>query len=210
MRHPFQPSAAQKEVALTIGLVCMQWASIEGGIDEFIQILAPFETDEIAHVFSGNMGLPEKLQTLRALAFVRNFDNDWLNDVLFLLNHIDNDIRVRRNGFVHAQWYTPGPKIFRQTKKTKILKPQSFKLSLEVKQVFPIRKIDLQMLIVDMQEAEIALLPLIWYMIGSDGKIFEPKGEKFSYKRYLREARLGNPIQKIRAKLRNRKKRPHR
>jgi hypothetical protein len=42
------------------------------------------------------------------------------------INTIDQDLRTRRNLFVHAGWYSPKGKLTRQKKTVKFLKPQSF------------------------------------------------------------------------------------
>jgi hypothetical protein len=56
---------------------------------------------------------------LKALAFIRKGETEgWHQAVIANLNVIDNDIRGRRNAFVHAPWFVPKGKLVRHRKST--------------------------------------------------------------------------------------------
>jgi hypothetical protein len=63
---------------------------------------------------------------VKALAFIRKGETEgWYEAVIANLNVIDNDVRSRRNAFVHSPWFTPKGKLVRHKKSTKIAKAQA-------------------------------------------------------------------------------------
>jgi hypothetical protein len=122
------PSAPLHRIAIEIGYICIYWAWLEGVIDELITILAPLEPGQPADAITGNTDTRQKVQMVRALAFLRKgIHTEWYGSVVETFNAIDSDLRTRRNQLVHSGWYTPEGKLTRQKKSVKISKPQSFR-----------------------------------------------------------------------------------
>jgi hypothetical protein len=121
------PSAPLHRVAIEIGYISIYWAWLEDAVDELVTTLGPLERGQPAEAIMGNTDIRQKVQMVKALAFLRQGDHaDWYTSVIETLNTIDNDLRGRRNQFVHAGWYTPKGKLTRQKKSVKLSKSQAF------------------------------------------------------------------------------------
>lgn len=188
----------------------MDWSLIERAIGDLIAVLTPLPDGDIKNVVVGNADIRDRLQMAKGLAFIRSFDETWLDDILFLLDFVDNDLRPKRNHAIHAQWMTPGRRIIRKSTKTKIIKPQAFVRKLETEQIESVKISDLKKLNEDIKQTVLSFFPLVWYMIDSDGKLIEPaSSQTISYKQYLRWLGFGNPLKRVRA-ARKRPPRPSR
>jgi hypothetical protein len=53
-------------------------------------------------------------------------DDAWYEKIDKLLNHIDGDLRLSRNRFVHVYWTAPNGQTQRRTRVAKVVKPQAF------------------------------------------------------------------------------------
>jgi hypothetical protein len=116
-----------QRVALQLGYVSIYWAWIEDVIDALITELAPLEKGHAANAITGSTDVRQKVQMLKALAFIRKGESEgWYEAVIANLNVIDGDIRSRRNAFVHSPWFVPKGKLVRHKKSTKIAKSQAF------------------------------------------------------------------------------------
>ncbi|MCA1433124.1 hypothetical protein I6F33_09075 [Bradyrhizobium sp. BRP20] len=116
-----------QRVALELGYISIYWAWLEDAIDSLITQLAPLEEGHAANAIMGSTDIRQKVQMLKALAFIRRGKSDgWYEAVIANLNVIDNDLRGRRNAFVHAPWFVPKGKLVRHKKSTKIAKAQAF------------------------------------------------------------------------------------
>jgi hypothetical protein len=112
---------------LELGYISIYWAWLEDAIDALITELAPLEEGHAANAVMGNTDIRQKVQMLKALAFIRKGETDgWYEAVIANVNVIDNDLRGRRNAFVHAPWFVPKGKLVRHRKSTKITKAQAF------------------------------------------------------------------------------------
>jgi len=206
---PFRSNDLLDKAAHELGNITIEWARIEGAIDELIVLLGPLEEGPAGHVFTGNIDIRNKIQMLKGLAFLRQHDRDWFGDVLFLLEYIDNDLRPKRNGLIHAEWFIPSGKLLRRTRKTKILRPQAHQLVLETEQNVSVKLRELRALLIDLQQVWLALLPALWYMIGEDDQLRPNASPSISYKQYLRWGGFGNPARQIRQKQQRRRKAAH-
>ena len=123
-----------ERVTRAIGYVCVFWAWLEDCIGEMILDLVPLspkqltkkEITEIRNVILLDTDIRTKIKILRAVAFIRKWDNAWFTQVDRVLNKIDNDIRVRRNRIVHSMWFAPKGRLERHRKFAALKKPQSF------------------------------------------------------------------------------------
>ena len=121
------PNNSMQRVALEIGYMCIYWAWIEDTIDALISNLAPIDDEKVCEAIVGNADLRQKVQMVKALAFLQRQDlEDWYTNLIETLNTIDNNLRGRRNTFIHSAWYTPKGKLFRHKKGVRISKPQAF------------------------------------------------------------------------------------
>ena len=93
--------------AVAIGHICIEWGQLENGLDEFIQLLAPLEAGNISNSVTAGMDVRTKIQTVKALAFIRKPSDRWFRRLTLVLDYIDNDVRVRRNRLIHDAWYIP-------------------------------------------------------------------------------------------------------
>jgi hypothetical protein len=127
--HTFRPIAptAIDRIAIEIGFITIYWAWLEDAIDELIDELVPLDGGHIAQAITGNVDLRQKVQMVKALAFINKIKaDDWYDSVIETLNTIDNNLRLRRNTLTHSAWYTPKGRLTRHKKGVKISKPQSF------------------------------------------------------------------------------------
>ncbi|WP_400769410.1 hypothetical protein [Methylosinus sporium] len=139
-RHPQTQSQKEKrdkresDLATAIGRVCIRWGRLEHELCWFIEALAPLKEGDISRAVTNEMDIRAKIQTIKALAYIRKPSDEWLNKMLILLDYIDNDLRVRRNRFVHDGWYHHAHGLFRVTNRSKLLKPQAFQLILKTEE----------------------------------------------------------------------------
>jgi hypothetical protein len=121
-----------------IGYVCVFWAWLEHTIDEATYSIVAFdsmkmrekEIEEIKNAFAASGDIRSKIKTLRAVAFIRKWDDKWFSKIDKLLNTIDNDLRVKRNIYVHHQWTAPRGRLEAFSKQAKFRRPQAFALEL--------------------------------------------------------------------------------
>jgi hypothetical protein len=206
---PHQKSDPFDKVALQLGHISIQWGRLERDLSEFIELLTPLDLSQtqINEAITGNIDVRGKIQIIKALAFLRKDDDEWFNIMLNIMNKIDNDIRVRRNSYIHAGWYTPKGRMHRYTYKTKLFKPQSFSLVLETKQVAPVPISELRTLRRELDDLVFDLMVLLWYMIPPTAKekaqleLMFPSGPpKITFRQYLRGVGYGRSgVRRLRA-----------
>ena len=209
-REPYRSSnKIINKAASELGQITIEWAAVENSIDELITLLVPLPDGPMNDAVLGNVDIRGKVQILRGAAFIQSIDNDWRDDIIFMLDVIDNDLRTRRNTAIHARWIIPSGKLHRRTRRTKIVRPQARQLILETEQNIPVKLSELRSLLLDLQLVTLCMMVFYWYMQGPDGRIDRETSPTISYKRYLQAAGLGNPLQQIRARqLRRRESAP--
>lgn len=194
----FPEPKAMDQAALEVGHITFGWTMLEGTIAEFVShLMGVSPTSQTAHILNGNMDFRNKIQAAKGLAFLHHFDENWLATTLALLDHIDNNLRPRRNEIIHGQWFLPKKHIERRSRKTKIVRPQSFKLSLETEQITTVKISDLRTLRRDIQETWAGFLPVFFYTCDGDKLIDPSSSPTISWLRYLRLAGLGNPLRNV-------------
>src|SRR5688500_5714555 len=140
-----------EKYAAELGYISIYWASLEHRLDLFVTSLVHLEYGHVSEAVTGNADLRSKLQMIRALAFVRQPSKEWFEHVLELLDYIDNDLRPRRNDHIHGGIFQPeSGRIVRHLKKTKLLRPQAFQLTLSTLQMIPVRIKEMQALCNDL------------------------------------------------------------
>ncbi|MCA1529734.1 hypothetical protein [Bradyrhizobium yuanmingense] len=144
-----------QRLALELGYISIYWGWLEDAIDSLITQLAPLEEGHAANAITGSTDLRSKIQMARALAFIRKGESQgWYEAVISNLNVIDNDIRGRRNVYVHSPWFVPKGRLVRHKKSAKISKAQAFQpLTLTTLEVTPVRIAEARKLKADMLKA---------------------------------------------------------
>jgi hypothetical protein len=199
--HPAGINKMLDVAAIELGHITMAWGRLEHHLDEWIAEIAMLDGQQVSEAITGNLDIRGKIQVIKALAFIYSPSPDWRDIVISTLDKIDNDLRVRRNTYIHAGWYTPKGKLRIVTKKTKLLRPQSFQLLLETTQKLPVRVYELRRLNADLMYLIADLHFMLWYFMYSRSE--RPQSSrKISFSLYLRRAGYG--IGLIRAHLKPR------
>jgi hypothetical protein len=187
-------------ITRALGYICIFWAWLEDTIGEAIETLTPLDqlkvTDEqrkkIGRLISANDDIRDKIKMLRALALIRSWDPAWYEKLDTLLNHIDNDLRPRRNRFIHDQWFKPRGKLEQLSRAAKIQRPQAFAaLELSLERRTPVRMPQVWSLAIAILKAQIKLIQL-YLEFGKVQKYMDQEVEKIVQKRIV-ETILAQP-----------------
>lgn len=193
-----------EKAALELGHIAMHWAWIEDGLNQLVGELAHLDEPDVRNAICGNTDLRGKIQMAKGLAFIRKPTDDWLEATLGILDYIDNDLRVRRNNFTHAGWFAPKGRLIRKTQRTKLLKPQAFKLKLETEQLIPVKLAELRRLKTDLDNVWIDLFVIhVFIMPGTPWARGETPPPK-SFRQYLRLQGYGTRLRYERSKRKHR------
>src|SRR6266849_10694227 len=92
------------EHAQAIGYVCVLWASMEVNLDRLLETVLHLENSDVADSLTANIDLREKLEALKAVAFIRKPTDKWFEEVEQLANYVDGVLRPARNRYVHDLW----------------------------------------------------------------------------------------------------------
>jgi hypothetical protein len=130
---------ALDEVALALGYINIYWAWLEHALDDFVIELAALEMGDMGRSVTANADLRSKIQMAIALAFIRRPSDDWFERTLATLNHVDNNLRIRRNNFVHGNWTRFKGRLTHRRFKTRLVRPQAFQRALSTQQETPIK-----------------------------------------------------------------------
>jgi len=136
-----------ESITRAIGYICIFWAWLEDTLDQFILDLSPLddlrltknELEKIPHILASAGDIRDKIRVLRALAFLRKWEEPWFDKVNKILTDVDDRIRPLRNRFVHDRWLAPRGKLQYRTRTVRITKPQSFARVLVTEQHTPVR-----------------------------------------------------------------------
>jgi hypothetical protein len=156
------------KAAEELGLVCIYWAWLEQTLDELIIELAKLERGDIGRSVTANADIRPKISMTKALAFLRKPSDDWFSYALETLDLIDNNLRPRRNLFVHSGWYSPKGVLTRITRKTKLKRPQAFRLTLTTEEQMPIKLADVRRMKIDIIVAIRILVVLLASVMRED------------------------------------------
>jgi hypothetical protein len=175
-----------ERVALELGYISIYWGWIEDNINEFITALGPLERGNLAQAIVGNTEIRSKIQMAKAIAFLRKPNSEWFVSAIAALDTIDNDLRNRRNAFIHAGWYVPKGRLMRHRIKTKLKKPQAFQIELSTQEIVPIKIGEARKLRKDM----LASLKLVTYLIVYAMNDDWAASKEISFSQFLRLAPL--------------------
>jgi hypothetical protein len=187
----------EREEALSkiIGKVCIYFGRLEESLSEFIELLTPLEPGDISRSITSEMDIRSKIQTIRALAYIRKPSEEWFSNMMLLMDYIDNDLRPRRNRYIHDGWYLSKGSLLRRTNKIKILKPQSFQLQLQTRTEV-IAKIP------ELKKLETELKDLVFVMFAFWYDYAYPEAPRVLplsiFRRFLRRAKPNTDLSQIR------------
>jgi hypothetical protein len=142
-----------ERVTRAIGYVCIFWAWMDEWLDDMIDNLTPLDrlkltksqVDKIAQIRAANADIRTKIRMLKAIAFVCKWDDAWFKKVEKQLDRIDNDLRPKRNHFIHDHWTAiprgkgKGHSLQRRSRHTKFKRPQAFALELSTEEYTPVK-----------------------------------------------------------------------
>ncbi|HYL34200.1 MAG TPA: hypothetical protein VEU53_13760 [Stellaceae bacterium] len=92
-----------KPYALSIGAVCIQWAMLETSADWLLETLSTVKGAKKFQTISHNIDFREKLRIIVGLSYLRR-RKQFFEITKWCVDQIDNDLRGRRNRFVHDLW----------------------------------------------------------------------------------------------------------
>ncbi len=191
MKYPFL--AEEDALAVELGHITLSWAKLEWVLDILLVVLVGLHEGKSEEVICGNLELRAKIATIRGLAFIRHEDNhwlsiDWLNSTIELIDYIDHKLRDQRNLFIHAQWQRWSRKsVIAHTKKTKIMKPQSFKRILETDQFRPFQLRQLRRFSENVFDTVVDIYYISVYAMRCEANCYEERPPpKLSFQQYLR------------------------
>jgi hypothetical protein len=122
--------------AHAIGYVCIKWSMLEAECDRLIEVLAPLEHGNASASILGHIDITEKIKIMRALGFLRKTTDAWYDRLDSALKNIDEDVRPKRNRFIHDTWlhkWSPQKTtVIRRQSGAKVTKPQSRQKTLSV------------------------------------------------------------------------------
>jgi hypothetical protein len=140
------------ELAKALGYICIQWGRLEVILSEFIELLTPLEEGDISNSITANMDIRTKIQTIKALAYIRKPSEEWFQKMVILLDYIDNNLRPRRNRVIHDAFFRPKGKIVRRMHQIKFEKPQAFQLALRTISIIPVKLSDVRQLAIELDD----------------------------------------------------------
>jgi hypothetical protein len=104
MKNPRVHYTEIDDHAHAIGYVCITWAILETELDKLLTVLAPLEFGEAGESVLGNSNIRDKIKMLKALGFIRKPADNWYHQLEQVLNHIDQQLRITRNQYIHDLW----------------------------------------------------------------------------------------------------------
>jgi hypothetical protein len=183
-------------LALAVGRICIVWGRLEHDLDEFIEVLAPLEAGDISRAITSELDIRSKLQTIKALAYIRKPSDEWFNKVIILLDYIDNNLRDRRNKCVHSGWYFKDNEFTMVSNKIRLHKPQSRQLVLHTTAEFKVKLGDVNAL-ADEMEGLFRIMFHFWCDYACPGTL-PPLPAKF-FQQFLRRAKPDAPLTYVRS-----------
>jgi len=155
------PKPPSDAIAPGLGLVVIVWGQLEYTVSLSLAVMLNIHQHPQNDAVLGFIDFREKLEIIKAWGFVHRPNDRWHRRLEKVVNHIDNDLRPRRNRMIHHNWLpgTAGAHTL-QDPKPKLKRPQSFKRVLENESI-QISPSDMLQLVQDIWEAISALLKVM-------------------------------------------------
>lgn len=142
-----------QKCATLVGNLCFSWSALELGLDKLIRGIMAFPNEDAADTLLLNIDARDKIRITAGLGFLRKPSDEWFEILKWCLDQIDNDLRTRRNHFVHDIWHVSPQGIKQIGRKTGFRKPQSHKqMEYYIETERPTGEKDIQALLDDVQK----------------------------------------------------------
>lgn len=186
-----------ERVASCVGYISMEWAHSENFVAQFVSLLADFQDDRVSAILHSNTDIRTNIQIAKGFCYIKQDDKLWFETAIAILNLIDNNLRIRRNSVIHAEWIIPEGKLFRRTRKMRLVKPQYYCIELETIQDTPFRVNELKRLHKDIEDVMFSFLPVFGYMMRENLSVEYPE-QQVSWMKFLRITKSENPMNCVR------------
>lgn len=143
--------------ASAIGYVCITWSILEAHVNQMVAYLCGIQpgTDE-SRTLTNNIDFRRKLEIIQTMGFLKKPNDEWWADTRWLTaSHIDNDLRNRRNRFVHDVWIADEEGWIKRQERTAFQKQPEIKLETFVDK--PVVADEIWQLAGDLQAASVAM-----------------------------------------------------
>lgn len=177
------------QAAPIIGHICMEWGRLEHSLTEFIDLLTPLEAGDVSRSITVGMDVRAKVQTIRALSYLRKPSDKWFENMTLYLDYIDNDLRPRRNRIIHDTWYVPSGRLSRTTRQIKFQRPQAFQLVLKTETIVPVKLAELRKMKKELEDLVVVSFAFWYDYYALKNDYFPralPNGE---FRRFVRRAK---------------------
>jgi hypothetical protein len=178
--------------AKAIGYVCIMWGHLEGFVDMALQELAPLPRDQTSNCITVNADIRSKIEMIKGIAFIRKGSDAWFDEMLILLNRIDNELRPKRNRYIHDLWLgATGNSTEKMTRRTVLSRPQAFQRNLSTFQMSLAGKNEVWDFVKEIVMATFALNLLIGHHIRLTSEGSKPKRPQGSAEQSPRSDKRG-------------------
>jgi len=115
--------------ARALGVMCVVWGHLEASLNLLLSMLLDLNDAKLNETVNHNVDMRNKLQIVLGLGYLKVKNDTWFTILKWVIETIDNDLRPRRNRFIHDTWTkTDTGAVKRIEAKTGLRKPQAFKL----------------------------------------------------------------------------------
>jgi len=99
---------ALEEHAKALGYVLITWGYLQSGLNELLKSLLPIQDNITKNIIAGNTSERDHLKVIRELGWYVfhsfNKEEDQYEILANLLSRIDNELRPKRNRYIHDIW----------------------------------------------------------------------------------------------------------
>jgi hypothetical protein len=107
-----------QKCATAVGNLCFAWAGLETTLDKFINSFLKINHAKVQATLAANIDVRAKINIVLGLGYLLRKDNEWFDSFKWCLDTVDDNLRPRRNRFVHDLWHVSAESIKRVQKKT--------------------------------------------------------------------------------------------
>jgi hypothetical protein len=178
------------ELAKAIGYASIEWGRLEQSLSQFIELLAPLEKGNVALSITAPIDIRDKIQIIKALAYLRKPYDEWYDKMAIMLDYIDNNLRPRRNRVIHDGWFRPQGRLIRRMHQIKFERPQAFQLVLRTETDIPVKLSEVRALAIELSDLFFIIFAF-WYDYAYQNERNALPAR--SWKQFLRRAKPGAP-----------------
>jgi hypothetical protein len=113
-------------VGTALGSLCFAWSALGHHIDQLLVRMLEIRDKKIANTLMANIDPRDKVRIALGVGYLRAVSGEWFETLKWCLDTIDNNLRARRNRFVHDLWHVDYRGISRIQQRTGFRKTQAF------------------------------------------------------------------------------------